>query len=233
MATWIVHLTLAERLLKRFPELDAGAFLIGNIAPDSGIPDENWENFSPPPAVTHFKGTGDKTRITDLVFYRRYLPCPDQPQRHAFRLGYFIHLVTDILWAREIYYPTREKFARQFQSEPNFIWKVKRDWYGIDFEVLKDDPQSIFWTQFRHLRYGMDDFDFLPPEAIQRNVDYIQTFYQSSDEDATHSGRPNLYLSTAEWLDFIERTSRRLADAVTFLQSSPDTGEALSVLEFI
>ncbi|MBN1303008.1 MAG: hypothetical protein JXA13_01130 [Anaerolineales bacterium] len=35
--------------------LDFGPFAIGNIAPDSGIPDENWENLEPPPEVTHFK----------------------------------------------------------------------------------------------------------------------------------------------------------------------------------
>ena len=40
MATWIAHLRIAENLLELIPNLDAGQFAIGNIAPDAGIPDE-------------------------------------------------------------------------------------------------------------------------------------------------------------------------------------------------
>jgi hypothetical protein len=43
MASWIVHLRIAENLLAKFPELDERQFAIGNIAPDSGWPDEKWE----------------------------------------------------------------------------------------------------------------------------------------------------------------------------------------------
>jgi len=46
MASWIVHLRIAELLLGMIDGLDAPYFAIGNIAPDSGIPDENWENFN-------------------------------------------------------------------------------------------------------------------------------------------------------------------------------------------
>ncbi len=53
MATWIVHLRIAENLLACIPALDAAQFAIGNVAPDSGIPDEKWEKFDPPPEVTH------------------------------------------------------------------------------------------------------------------------------------------------------------------------------------
>jgi hypothetical protein len=74
MATWIAHLRIAENLLARIPRLDPGQFAIGNIAPDAGIPDENWENFNPPPAVTHFKRSQSVHKdIADLDFYREYL----------------------------------------------------------------------------------------------------------------------------------------------------------------
>ena len=38
MASWIVHLRVAENLLKEHSEWHAGYFAIGNIAPDSGLP---------------------------------------------------------------------------------------------------------------------------------------------------------------------------------------------------
>ena len=52
MATWIVHLRLAENLMQMIEGLDAPQFAIGNIAPDSGMPDEKWEKFEPPVEVT-------------------------------------------------------------------------------------------------------------------------------------------------------------------------------------
>lgn len=57
MAIWIAHLRLAENLLARIPNLDEAQFAIGNIAPDSGVPDEKWEHFDPPKEVTHFVRT--------------------------------------------------------------------------------------------------------------------------------------------------------------------------------
>ena len=55
MASWITHLRVAENLLSQIEGLESSLFAIGNIAPDSGIPDEKWEKFNPPPEVTHFR----------------------------------------------------------------------------------------------------------------------------------------------------------------------------------
>ena len=59
MATWIAHLRIAENLLGLFPELDPAGFAVGSIAPDSGIPDEKWEKFTPPIEVTRLISSGD------------------------------------------------------------------------------------------------------------------------------------------------------------------------------
>jgi hypothetical protein len=103
MATWITHLRLAENLLGMIDGLDVHSFALGNIAPDSGIPDEKWENFTPPKKVSHFivPTEDDAWRIADLEFYRGYfLPelwDGDGSQRYSFLLGYYFHLVTDNL----------------------------------------------------------------------------------------------------------------------------------------
>lgn len=54
MATWIGHLRIAEHLLNEIEGLDESYFALGSLAPDSGVPDENWENFDPPSEITHF-----------------------------------------------------------------------------------------------------------------------------------------------------------------------------------
>lgn len=209
MATWIVHLRVAESLLKRIPGLVPGVFAIGNIAPDSGIPDEKWENFSPPPEVTHFQNPNSLTRdLADLDFYRRYLlPLhlePGDPGRFSFRFGYFCHLVVDNLWSRDVGRPTKARFSAQFAADPKFIWEVKEDWYGLDFIYIRDHPDSLFWRVFLDARLAETGLDFLPIEALQQRMTYIKEYYQRQDEEIqARYLRPYIYLSQAEMDRFV------------------------------
>jgi hypothetical protein len=55
MARWITHLRIIENLLRFISGLGEVEFAVGNIAPDSGVPDEKWEKVKPPTEVTHSK----------------------------------------------------------------------------------------------------------------------------------------------------------------------------------
>jgi hypothetical protein len=242
MASWIVHLRIAEVLLQMIDKLDAHYFAIGNIAPDSGIPDENWEKFDPPAHVLHFQSAdAAKREIADLVFYRRYLASYFTPgattiedeRRFSFLLGYFFHLVTDNRWATEIGRPTQARFAAEFEADPKFIWQVKRDWYGLDFAYVRSHPGGIFWQTFLHCVYAADYLDFLPQNAVQQRIDYIQTFYQRTDEDVErwYIERPGLYLSEPEMDRFVEETTRRLSQLYATLRAGDDTTAFSSALD--
>ena len=112
MATWIVHLRVAENLLRLIDGLHVEQFLIGNLGPDLNIQEEDWEEFKPPGDITHFR-TSDEDQFwsSDLEFYRGYmvdLPWPgEDPQRFSFLLGYFFHLMTDNLWHTQVGAPTQ------------------------------------------------------------------------------------------------------------------------------
>ena len=43
MASWMVHLRIADRFLEESENIDETAFVMGNIAPDSGVPNEDWQ----------------------------------------------------------------------------------------------------------------------------------------------------------------------------------------------
>jgi len=217
VATWIVHLRLAENLLEMIPDLNAEAFAVGNVAPDSGIPDENWENFHPPPEVSHFQDPDqERWTIADLNFYRRYLSIEvrarDDAKRFSFLLGYFFHLVTDNLWADRIARPTMEKFKREFDGDPKFIWEVKRDWYGLDLEHVRQHPESIYWHSFIPAEYEEDYLEFMPQEAIQQRIQHIKDLYQRTDDEIEEwwGKTPELYLSREEMEYFIEVATRIL-----------------------
>ena len=42
MASWMIHLRVADLLMDKIPGLDEIAFVMGNIAPDSGVPNADW-----------------------------------------------------------------------------------------------------------------------------------------------------------------------------------------------
>lgn len=60
MATWIAHLRIAENILKKGYGFEPKAFAVGNIGPDSGVPNEDWSNFDPPKKITHWMGEDKK-----------------------------------------------------------------------------------------------------------------------------------------------------------------------------
>ncbi|NMB67251.1 MAG: hypothetical protein GYA20_00630 [Chloroflexi bacterium] len=238
MATWIVHLRIAERLLG---DLDAGldeaAFALGNIAPDSGIPDENWEHFDPPPAVTHFQVDHPRYRSADVTFYREHL----LPLRHAtpdaalfsLRLGYFFHLITDNLWYQQVGKPAIERWRGEFADDAAFWSEIKGDWYGLDHAYVRAHPDSLFWRVFTGCRYERDDLPFLPPQAVRRQLAYIQDWYRSDDEEIRAMlGRPFDYLNAAQADAFVDGACGQLAQIYRlFWLEDADVNGAVSALE--
>ena len=233
MATWIAHLRIAENLLERIPNLDPGQFAVGNVAPDSGIPDENWEKFDPPPEVTHFKRSKSVHKdIADLDFYREYLAdvSPDDTGRYSFRLGYFFHLITDNLWTIEVGRPTSERWAEQFAADRKFIWEVKEDWYGLDHIYVREHPDCLYWRVFLEAepfdsaKGGPPSayLDFLPPDALSRQLKHIKSFYQRDDDEIkAMMARPMIYLSQSEMDRFVTTATERIYDIYQMLWPSP------------
>lgn len=241
MASWIVHLRLAERLLEQIDGLNPEQFGIGNIAPDSGIPDENWETFDPPTKVTHFQPDkiGDSFRSEDLRFYREYLqglPWPDgEPKKFSFLLGYFFHLITDNLWWFNVGQPTKTKFAAQFEADDKFIWMVKKDWYGLDFRYVRANPECFFWRVFLESEVDRQYLDFLPVEAVKRNVAHIKDYYQRRDEKIEAMiDHEYIYMTKADMDAFIEDSTQILLEVYrTIWEQRVDTAGKVSALELM
>ena len=238
MATWIAHLRIAETLLEWMPELDPQGFAVGSVAPDSGIPDEKWEKFTPPTEVTHFKSPeGSANSAADLVFYRRYLagkPFPgDDRKRSSFLFGYFCHLVTDNLWSALIYKPTRSRYQTQFETIPGFIWEVKKDWYGLDFEHVRSHPESLYWRVFLTCDYLENYLDFLLPEGVRSSLAHIQEYYQRRDAHAEERvNHQRLYLTMPEMDRFVTTAAHTIESAWQRLQAGSVQVDGLfSVLE--
>ena len=240
MASWIVHLRVAENLLSMNPGLDPSQFAVGNNGPDSGIPDEKWEKFNPPSEITHFHAPEPCAhKSADLAFYRKYLAGRSWPaervKEHSFLLGYFCHLVVDNLWSARIGLPTYDRFKAQFEADPDFIWEVKKDWYGLDFVYVRTHPQCLYWSVFLHCEYPVNYLDALLPEGVRQRIEYIKTLYQRTDAEAEEMcSRERVYLTEKAMDQFVEEATRLLSRGISLLREEPaGTDGKYSILELI
>ncbi len=186
MGTWICHLRIAEKLLPHFPELDTTLFTFGNLAPDSGIPNETWTEFDPPKEVTHFLHRGEgEDMIRDLVYYREHLANLN-PQNdikaYSFRFGYFTHLICDILWMKFIGSTTKTAFQEMIAEDESKAWRmIKKDWYGLDQVYNQSHPESLFWQVIHKEANPPTYLPFIKENALHQQYDYIRKFYGEYD----------------------------------------------------
>jgi len=211
MGTWISHLRIAEKLLEHFPDLDEVTFTFGNLSPDSGIPNADWTEFDPPKEVTHFlrRGEGEHA-IHDLVFYEQYLANikpEDDLKLYSFRLGYFFHLICDIMWARRIATTTKQEFKSLFDEDPEkAVGIVKDDWYGLDQLYVRDHPESNFWGVIMANPNPPSYLPFVKDKALHQQYGHIRKYY-SEPEDQIFLSLPYQYLNE-------QTMSRMVADSI-------------------
>jgi hypothetical protein len=205
LATWIAHLRIAENLLKEINELHREAFVAGNIAPDAGVPNEDWSSFTPPTQVTHWK---DERGIQAEDFYERYVisqKAAMDREYYSFVLGYYIHLLADIEWEK-LYEIKKEEpiYKDNLAKDPNFIWRIKEDWYGQDYVYLKEHEDSLFFNCFQHMVKVKDYLDYFPPGAFTQRFQFIREMYLGNYMNAKEDF---IYLSKKEMDEFVEKAT--------------------------
>ena len=102
-------------------------------------------------------------------------------------------MLTDIEWSKLYKRKKLERaYAEGLQKDENFIWVIKKDWYGQDHLFLQRNPGCVFYTMFSKIdEFDNVFFDFYPKNAFIRQVRYITKFYLSAKED-THREFPFL-----------------------------------------
>jgi hypothetical protein len=211
MGSWISHLRIAEKLLGHFPELDEVTFAFGNLSPDSGIANADWTEFDPPKEVTHFlrKGEGEHA-IHDLEFYQQYLANvkpEDNRKLYSFRLGYFFHLICDIMWAKRVWNASKIAYKSLLEKDrTEAIENIKTDWYGLDQLYVRENQNSLFWRVIVPSQNPPSYLPFIKDEALHHQYDYIRKFYSEPERD-WFSALPYHYLNETTM-------SRMVADSI-------------------
>jgi hypothetical protein len=209
----MVHLRIADELLTRIKGLNEETFILGNIAPDSGVPNEDWSSFTPPGNVTHYRDNDkDKTHINIDKYVSEYLTKEKiesyTVREFSFYLGYYTHLLTDIEWAKMVYSEgVDEEHARRVNMTLNeFIWKNKEDWYDLDFLYLEQHPAIKAFCVFKHAEGFANTFmDIFSPDAFENRRQYICSFYHSDEHGILQREYP--YLTEEQAAAFVKETS--------------------------
>ena len=215
MASWMVHLRIADKLLDMIPGLSGTEFIVGNIAPDSGVPNEDWSEFTPNTTVSHFKT--DVSKADPDSFAGKYWTPEKQAcyssREYSFFLGYLSHLVTDVLWARDVYAPAKVKFSElRAALGDNFIWKMKEDWYDLDFKYLRDRPGFRAFRIYLDAKGFVNEFmDEFSPDAFDNRRQYITGWYLEGRENLD---REYPYLTEAEMDAFVDGAAEEIFDSL-------------------
>ena len=215
MASWMVHLRIADKLLDRIPGLSPVEFIVGNIAPDSGVPNADWSNFTPNTNVSHFK-TPEKKAGPERFAQKYFTPAQRKgynERQYAFYLGYLTHLITDVLWSEQIALPTLRKYAKEDSPDrEEFIWRIKEDWYDLDYKYLRDHPGfrafRVYLGAVGFQNVFMEEFS---QDAFDNRRQYITDFYLQGKENLD---REYLYLTEVEMDAFVEESVQAIADTL-------------------
>lgn len=130
--------------------------------------------------------------------------------RLSFYIGYYIHLLTDVLWVKKIANRIHEKWSDKFQEDPNFIWEVKNDWYDLDHLFLKKNPNFRSFQLFREIQSLNNIYlDYYSNDAFTKQISYITGFYS---EEHNNLVREYTYLAEDEMDNFVQEATKRIIE---------------------
>jgi len=231
MASWMMHFRVADVLLRdggwpHLPHSVQAAFVLGNIAPDSGVPAPDGQGYLPNKTVSHFMRrfegvpAGENPERCDPALLVRDWLAPavnrKDPPVAAFYFGYLCHLVTDNAWVRDFIYPAKVRFAHLRlvdgvetpEGVARFYSFLKKDWYDMDFLYVKKNPELLSYRLF----LAAEDMEnrylpFFPANAFAVKREEIAEFYRRGAERVTER---ETYISDEEAEAFIKRISREI-----------------------
>lgn len=221
MASWMIHLRIADELLKRLPRMDETAFVMGNMAPDSGVPNSDGTEFHPPKAITHFyKQTASGRTIDVDAFCKRYFHqtviSAYNLKEYSFFLGYYLHLLTDVRWTETILSGLKTADPNAYaENKKKLIEAAKEDWYDLDFLYLEKHPDFHAFSVYENA-IGFDNLfmDLFSRDAFDNRRQDICGFYHSEEHGDLY--RAYKYLTWEQADAFVQDTSKWLLEQASF-----------------
>lgn len=210
MASWMIHLRVAEGVIKHLEDVDKEKFIVGNIGPDCGEVDKDGYGYIPPVKITHWCSGKDKKSIDDESFYKAYLNKNISRDKYAFYLGYYTHLITDILWGEQIFWPIMDQLNQEKEKNKDSIKAINKDWNDLDHLFLEENPNfEPIYILKKSRTFPNIYFKYYSEEAIENKIKEISEYYGEKHEDLD---RVYTYLTKQEKAKFVEKTVESIVE---------------------
>jgi hypothetical protein len=180
MASWAIHFRIADWFLDKIPNLDKDYFIIGNIAPDCGVPLVGKRGYNPSGFITHRTNDGNKSDCDYDSIYSEFIKNESDIKRKSFYIGFFVHYMTDCFWAREKCIPIENTYG-SFGENRKLSRAVKREWYNLDFNFFKNNISPSFELFKTYGEFNEPYPDFYKNNEITNRMEYIVSFYKSNE----------------------------------------------------
>ncbi len=223
MSAWVTHIIIADKLLEKL-DLDRKGFIVGNVAPDCNVENEDWTEFTPPKEVTHWMSGKSKLTADYEGFFNKYIRDNEIESReqYAFLLGYYSHLITDVEFQRFVREENRVKnlFKRiknntkmneKIQGYPEDYDTIKKvfggknafyDIYIQEYNYLENNTDSSYNTILRNISSFPDYIDYMPKGTIMRKIGIM-----ANELNIQEPRKDFVFFTEYEFSDFIEETS--------------------------
>lgn len=203
MATWMVHCRVSDYFLGRLKNIDSTEFAAGNFAPDCGYgKKDSLGEFDPPPTVTHWSPSGRKRDCRYKDFYNEYLKGKEKVLGYSFYLGYYVHLLTDILWSTQMCVFGGMKQGIKNISGPEFIKSAKREWNYLDLKYFREHTNLLSYEIIDNIGKVSDYLPYYEKGQLTKQLRFIADYYKTV-EDIEYKNEYK-YLTERQVDDFID-----------------------------
>lgn len=233
MATWGIHMMIVDDLLDRKKlGLDERGFVIGNIAPDCNVENQDWTGFTPPREVTHWMRSSTKLSADYEGFYQAYIQDKSfaSSEEEAFMYGYYCHLIVDVSFQRFIRDNKRiEALFDRLRNNPEVYKLVEGQAETLDTVKAVFGREQLFHAlynfearyllSYKYPRYQKvlldinqfpDYIDYLPEGAITRKIKIMTKAIEPIIDDIQ-----SILFSEEELEGFIRDTSEEVYGLIT------------------
>jgi len=181
MASWITHLRIADQIWKDNSDLHNNEYIVGNLAPDFGEPNNDWTVFTPPRTVTHWWN-----ETTKKIEYDRYFVeyMNSENRKEAFFIGYYCHLLVDYYWVMQI----RTFFEKELQKSegkynPEQIKQYRKENMYFEKKYFSENRDKLIFKLFLSIeRFPNIYLPFFSSTAFMNRIDAMRKIITRIDE---------------------------------------------------
>ena len=196
---------VAEKVYEACPGLDYEAFIVGNLAPDSGTVVSG--KYNPSRKVTHFKD--EKDCVNPDMFIESYI----EKATSSFHLGYLSHLITDRSFTKSWYKTYEKLYGPWGDIEKDLKRDVLDERFHWDFVHIESGDVPNSYHSFMKMNDFEYDFDVFEDNQIEKKMIDIQSFYRENSSIDSFDG----ILLNRKWIKgFADEVSLEIVNRLAY-----------------